>query len=150
MRYGEIFDYRTVGLAKAFLGKNGAFSDSLRAITESPSECFGGTFMKIEMEEECPFYGGNEYGFQFFRPVLEERRMRMTWAEILEWLARGNGFVYIPSDYYDEPHFDIYIHIDDVTDETLDMEVSEDIRIRHFGTDEIIVPTNAIYEEDCR
>lgn len=150
MRFEDIYTYKNAEEAKQYIGKKGAFSNSLRDISDLPEGCDVLILREVGEGFSYPFAGEHKGIFQFFRPVLEERRMRMTWAEILEWLARGNGFVYIPSDYYDEPHFDIYIHIDDVTDETLDMEVGEDIRIRHFGTDEIIVPTNAIYEEDCR
>jgi len=140
MKFGEVFDYRTAEEAKQYIGKNGAFSDSLRAITESPSECFGGTFMKIEMEEECPFYGGNDYGFQFFRPILEEELM--TNRQFAEWLAKGKGECTLEKSLRTYSHYD-YPRTNEHG------SVPDSILIRHWGDTEWSKPTKAIYEEDC-
>ncbi len=162
-KLGKIYTAENKDEAREFIGKEGFFSDFYNQIWDEKVIGTSRYNYKRVLEHIYDGNDGNypfgylvgqngsskEAAFQFFRPILEERQMRMTWEEILEWLARGNGFIFIPSDYYDEPHWDVYIYID-ATDETLDKEVSEDIRIRHFGTDEIIVPTRDIFIRDCR
>lgn len=72
MKFGEVFDYRKAEEAKKFIGKKGTFSDCLRRIEETPSECFGGSLVKVKNEAAGPFNVAEGYGFQFFRPILEE------------------------------------------------------------------------------
>lgn len=144
MRFGEVYDYRTAEEAKKFIGKKGLFSDYLRAITESPTECcFEGTFRKVEKEEGWPFFRERvKSGYQFFRPILEEDEL-MTNRQLAEWLAKGKGEMTLENN-------DSYIYTEKVHFKgDADKPVRDDVIIRHWGDSEWSKPTKAIYEEDC-
>lgn len=144
MKFGEVFDYRNAEEAKQYIGKEGVFSDYLRAITESPSECFGGTFRKVEEEEGWPFFRDRvRSGYQFFRPILEEDEPLMTNRQLAEWLAKGKGeYTYETSSLA----FNYWQYSKGNED---NKSVGGYIFIRRWNDTEWSRPTKAIYEEDC-
>lgn len=77
--------------------------------------------------------------------ILEEAEQpkRMTYRQLAEWLAKGNGQ---------------YVHIGNVNVRRVDFEYQNEIdgleitdvyRIRRWGSDEWIEPTVGVYKEDC-
>ena len=142
MRYGEIYSYRNAKEAKQYSGKKGMFSDCLRRIEETPSECFGGTLVKVKNEAAGPFNVAEGYGFQFFRPILEEDEPLMTNRQLSEWLAKGKGE-------YSREEISAAISKREYPKVEEDVPVRDDILIRHWGDSEWSKPTRAIYEEDC-
>lgn len=144
MKFGEVFDYRNAEEARQYIGKKGLFSDYLRAITESPTECFEGTFRKVEEEEGWPFFRDRvRSGYQFFRPILEEDEPLMTNRQLAEWLAKGNGELSCEGGQMASSD-SVYYKGEE------DNSVSSTTLIRRWRDTEWVRPTKAIYEEDCR
>lgn len=151
MKFGEVFDYRNAEEAKAFIGKKGVFSDSLRDICERPAEKRFGTLVDADGKDAYPFIRKDKDGkgnvpYQFFRPILEEELM--THRQLTEWLAKGKGEytwndktmtgqkIVSPNNGYLEGQED--------------EPVEDYIRIRRWRDTEWSKPTKAIYEEDCK
>lgn len=146
MKYGEIYSYRNAKEAKKYIGKKGMFSDCLRRIEETPSECFGGYLVKVKNEAAGPFNVAEGYGFQFFRPILEEEEL-MTNRQLAEWVAKGHG----------EYTWDNTITDKDIVSHNIGYlkgqeyePIKDYILIRRWKDTEWMKPTKAIYEEDCK
>lgn len=143
MKYGEVFDYRNAEEAKKFIGKEGAFSDTLKRIIECPMQGWKSSLTKVEEEKSCPFNGKGLCSFQFFRPILEDEEELMTNRQLAEWVAKGYGE---------------YTHEDGgITSLALvyykgeeDNSVSSTTLIRRWKDTEWSKPTRDIYEEDCK
>lgn len=145
MKFGEIYTYKNAEEAKQYIGKKGVFSDCLRRIEETPSECFGGYLVKVKNEAAGPFNVAEGNGFQFFRPILEEELM--TNRQLAEWVGKGYG--------------EYILHDNTMTGEKMvshnngylegqeDEPVEDYILIRRWRDTEWSKPTKAIYEEDC-
>lgn len=142
MKFGEIYDYRTVEEAKKYIGKKGAFSDSLKRITERPLLTFVGTLKNVEERDSCPFQGNGVCCFQFFRPLLEANEL-MTNRQLAEWLAKGNGE-------YSHEEISVAGSIREYLKVKANDTVQDNIRIRRWRDTEWVKPTKAIYEEDCK
>ena len=143
MKFGEVFDYRTAGEAGQFIGKKGVFSDCLRRVGETPSNCFEGTLVKIKKEAAGPFNVAEGYGFQFFRPILfEEAEPLMTNRQLAEWLAKGNGE-------YSYETSSLTFNYWQYSKGDEDKPVGDYFRIRRWRDTEWSKPIKAIYEEDC-
>lgn len=143
MKFGEVFDYRTVGLAKQYIGKKGVFSDSLRDISDMPEDCDVLILRDIEEGVTYPFADEHKDVFQFFRPILEEDEPLMTNRQLAEWLAKGNGEMTLENN-------DSYIYTEKVHFKgDADKPVRDDVIIRRWRDTEWSKPTKAIYEEDC-
>ena len=65
----------------------------------------------------------------------------MTYKQLAEWLARGNGQARLPDGYF------IYSNLDYNADWELDPVKA---LIRPWGSNEWIKPTVDIYERDCK
>ncbi len=158
-KLGKIYTAENLEGAKKYVGKKGFFTDYYAHIIKDEdidSYCVESTLTNVDCDEILPFFCS--YGcYQFFRPILEEDKPeRMTFAELLEWGARGNGVC--SQDFEgkegiedfedgDEPCWDIGLSY---SEEYSDKEIGEDIRIRHFGTKECLIPTREIFLKDCR
>lgn len=146
MRFGEVFDFRTAEGAKAFIGKKGVFSDSLRDICERPAEKRFGTLVDADGKDAYPFMRLDEDSrrcpFEFFRPILEEDEPLMTNRQLAEWLAKGNGEFFCEGGQISSSNFVYY-------KEEGDNSVSASTLIRRWRDTEWSKPTRAIYEEDC-
>lgn len=144
MKFGEVFDYRTVEEAKKYIGKVGVFSDHLREISEDPEALNIVTLANVFVPNTFPFLSERGKGdiFQFFRPVLEDDYELMTHRQLLEWLAKGNG-EYTCSDNTIVSTNDGYLKGEE------DEPVEDYIIIRRWNDTEWVKPTKAIYEEDC-
>ena len=142
MKYGEVFDYRTAEEAKKYIGKKGAFSDTLKRIIECPMQGWESSLTKVEEEKSCPFNGKGLCSFQFFRPILEEDEPLMTNRQLAEWLAKGNGecsYKDSKQAFYSWPY----------SKDNEDKPFEDNILIRRWRDTEWSKPTKAIYEEDC-
>lgn len=142
MKYGEIYTYRNAEEAKKFVGKKGVFSDCLRRVGETPSNCFEGTLVKIKKEAAGPFNVAEGYGFQLFRPILEEDE-RMTNRQLAEWVAKGNG------EYSFGQSSTAFCSYDYSRANEHD-SVSATTLIRRWKDTDWMKPTKDIYEEDCK
>ena len=142
MKFGEVFDYRNAEEAKAFIGKNGAFSDSLRDISDLPADCDALILREIEEGVTYPF-AGEDNVFAFFRPILEEEEL-MTNRQLVEWLARGNGEYTVENSLYAHTQYSYPVSEADKP------PVRDDILIRRWRDTDWMKPTKAIYEEDCK
>lgn len=143
MKFGEIYTYKNAGEAKAFIGKKGAFSDSLRDISDLPEGCDVLILREIEEGVTFPFAGEDKGIFQFFRPILEEDEPLMAHRQLAEWLAKGNG----ECTYTDTKRV-FYSWVYSKGDE--DKPVEDYFLIRRWRDTEWSQPTKAIYEEDCK
>ena len=143
MKFGEVFDYRTIEEAKKYIGKKGVFSDSLRDISDLPEDCDVLVLRDIEEGVTYPFAGEHKDVFQFFRPILEEDEELMTNRQLAEWLAKGKGeyTLNIASRVFSDKS---YSKADG------DCLVHDGILIRRWNDTEWVKPTKAIYEEDCK
>lgn len=141
MKFGEVFDYRNAEEAKKYIGKKGAFSDSLRDISDLPEDCDVLVLRDIEEGVTYPFAGEHKDVFQFFRPILEEEEL-MTNRQLAEWLAKGKGEYAIENGSLVATHFS---YGKSTGDDTVD-----DYVIRRWKDTEWSKPTRAIYEEDCK
>lgn len=145
MKFGEVFDFRTAEGAKAFIGKKGVFSDSLRDICERPAEKRFGTLVDADGKDAYPFMRLDEDGrrvpFEFFRPILEEDEL-MTNRQLAEWVAKGYG------EYTHEDMGIASLALVYYKDEE-DNSVLSTTLIRRWRDTEWSKPTRAIYEEDC-
>ena len=71
----------------------------------------------------------------------KEEPKRMTYRQLAEWLAKGNG----------QCDFGGIIATDNTYDKIHDdEEVDRDYKIRRWGSDIWIEPTISIYKEDCK
>lgn len=146
MKYGEVFDYRNAEEAKAFIGKEGVFSDNLLDIIEEPEGRRIGTLVDADGKNVYPFVRQDEDdkrgSFQFFRPLLEDDEL-MTNRQLAEWLAKGNGEMTLENN-------DSYIYTEKVHFKgDADKPVRDDVIIRRWRDTEWSKPIKAIYEEDC-
>ena len=74
---------------------------------------------------------------------IGEPKKRMTSRQLFEWLAKGNG----------EYTEDIYMCVYDsysYTKEAENNEVTSEIKIRTWDSEEWVEPTVDIYERDCK
>ena len=130
---------------KAEVGKKYWYSDNLKLlkkhVEENDSECVGELKSVEEGEIFCYFYIEKKCAWELLYPYEEPQKQRMTIRQLEEWLAKGNGerkynnsicnyWIYNSNNEYDE--------------------VSEDIHIRTWDSDEWIEPTMDIYERDCK
>lgn len=146
MKFGEVFDYRTAEEANQYIGKKGAFSDSLRDISDMPEACDVLILRDIEEGVTFPFAGEHKDVFQFFRPILEEDEPLMTRRQFTEWLAKGHGeYIWHDNTMTGEKMVSHnYGYLEGQEDEP----VEDYIRIRRWKDAEWSKPTKAIYEED--
>lgn len=144
MKFGEIYTYRNAEEAKAFIGRKGVFSDSLREISEEPESRPIGTLAKVIGTNTYPFVeGSHNTPLQFFRPILEEDEPLMTNRQLAEWVGKGYG------EYTHENGGIASLALVYYKGEE-DNSVSSTTLIRHWGDTEWMKPTKAIYEEDCK
>ncbi len=141
-KYGEIFDYRVKGLAKCYIGKQGIFSDYLYKITEHPEGGIRGTLNRIyDINVPDPFNMGRT-SFQFFRPILEEEKPElMTNRQLAEWVGQGYGQLKHGAIVSNSVAYSVGDEEDTVDNGCL---------VRRWDSDEWILPTVDVYEEDCR
>ena len=145
MKFGEVFDYRNAEEAKKFIGKKGAFSDSLRDISALPEGCDVLILREVGEGFSYPFAGEHKGIFQFFRPILEEDEPLMTNRQLAEWLAKGNG-EYTSDSERAISAFIVWSYPKGEEDKI----VRNDVLIRRWKDTEWSKPTKAIYEEDCK
>lgn len=130
---------------KAEIGKKYWYSDSI-------------VFLKKHVENnDCSFVGeldsvnsGYYYfsmpdgrSWHFLYPYEEPPKQRMTYQQLAEWLAKGNGEFRHTDDYYTYAYY-VY------DNRYASNEVSADILVRPWGSDEWVEPTVDIYERDCK
>lgn len=78
-----------------------------------------------------------------YRVKEEPPKQRMINLQLMEWLAKGKGL----SRYtYSTACFTYFI----VCESDLGHEVSQNVKIRSWDTDEWIEPTVDVYERDCK
>ncbi len=142
MKYGKIYDYRSREEAKAFIGKKGVFNDYLKEIYEDPDAYEPEELVNIEEHSQIPYNKHNGHSYQFFRPLIEEPQL-MTNRQLSEWIAKGYGECSDDDGTYISAH-----HYYDAFSE--DKPVLKNILIRRWHSDEWILPTVEVYEEDCR
>ena len=73
----------------------------------------------------------------------EPKARRMTHRELAEWLAKGNGQRRFTDNGYAEQ---ILAYPQDIDNK----ELSDDYRVRRWGSDEWIEPLESVYMEDCK
>lgn len=89
---------------------------------------------------DCPKWNkGMEYRIK----PEEPKSRRMTYRELAEWLAKGNGEH--TTTLSDEVVTRITYYKNSVNEEVIDV-----CKIRRWGSDEWIEPTVDVYEQDCK
>ena len=143
MKYGKVYDYSNAEEARHLIGKKVAVSDIYREINENPEADKIVVLDSIAKEDEWPFISAKQ-GWQFIREIEEESPKRMTYRQLSEWIARGNGeFLFNEDDHEPQSHFSY-------EEQFVNTEVPEYNRIRPWGSEDWIVPTREIYERDCK
>lgn len=129
---------------KAEVGKKYWHSDSLlnlKDYVESESGIVGYLDkVNLDNKDSFPFYIAGNGDWQFLYEVPPEKRM--TNAQLMEWLAKGNGF------YKDRSGFVHFIYAE--KEERLNEEVNKTFCIRPFGHTAWVEPTVDIYIRDCK
>ena len=139
--------------AEKFIGEKGFFSNNLGLINDDKyitEHSTPGILQKVNFDcISYPFNKVDSTCFQFFRPIIEENLTRMTNEELIEWVAKGNGLITIDNECEGDK---VWWHPCYAGTFICDLkrEVSEKYRIRHFGTDEWLIPTREIFLKDCR
>ena len=114
---------------------------TLKYIVENEVDGWLGELTEIH-KSKFPFKV-NGGGFQFLYPYEEEPNKRMTNRQLSEWLAKGNG----ERSSNDCRKNSLTFEYDEFGENE---EVSSDIIIRPWGSDEWVEPTVDIYKRDCK
>lgn len=132
---------------KAEIGKKYYFEDSLyelKAVVEDEKDGCIGKLTKVVDGYE-PFVKNNGACWEYIYPHEEPPKKRMTYRQLSEWLAKGNGEFIDSKGEYCIPMCAI-----SYSEERRNEPVRQDIRIRTWDSDEWIEPTVDIYERDCK
>lgn len=132
---------------KAEVGKRYYFSDYIGLLNqrvERDNSQSTGELIRITDDTDCCFIiDGFKYALLY--PYEEPPKKRMTYRQLSEWLAKGNG--QYTTDYYliictELSYCNGYDNSND--------EVPDEYTIRAWGSDEWIEPTEEIYLRDCK
>ena len=133
---------------KAEVGKKYYFNDSiylLKCAVEGRDPANAGVLASVD-DGASPFEKMNECSWEYVYPYEEEQqKKRMTYRQLSEWLAKGNG------QYTADNYLNIYTELSyyNSQDNSND-EVSDGCTIRAWGSDEWIEPTVDVYLRDCK
>lgn len=139
MKFGKIYTYENRNEAE--IGKRYVFSDVYSEIYKVPEYKVHSELKEVN-DNLCPFKNDCGASYQFIREVIEEKPVLMTYRQLAEWLAKGNG----------QYKYDTALLFSCLSYECVNEHdaVRKNIRIRRWDSDEWVVPTVEIYERDCR
>ena len=132
---------------KAVVGKRYCYANSIvslmREVTREDMP-LDAELQKIGKNAFLPFIvnGGS---WQYIYPYEEPPKQRMTYRQLSEWLAKGNG------EYHDSSNKNgLPMSTMTYSDERRDKPVHKDYVIRTWDSEEWVAPTVDIYERDCK
>lgn len=128
---------------KAEVGKKYWFSDSISRLKERV-EKDDIESIRILTQADTRGFHALEYFWEFIYPYEEPPKPRMTYRQLAEWLAKGNG------EYADSYVFKIAYFTYSYAVEDKDIAVADIIKIRPWDSEEWVEPTVDIYERDCK
>lgn len=135
---------------KAEVGKRYWYSDNLKSlkkrVEENVSE-YVGKLESIEETENLCFLIENKCVWALLYPYEEPPKQRMTYRQLAEWLAKGNG-EYTDSDSIEK--YCIPMSTISYSEERRDEPVYQGLSIRTWDSEEWVEPTVDIYERDCK
>ena len=129
---------------KAEVGKKYWFEDSIAFLKSSVESFDHDNIFVLEkiIYGNYPFRIGN-LNYQFLYPYEEPPKQKMTYRQLAEWFAKGNG----QWKWKDNSQYHTNYSYTETND---NKEVDENYYIRPFGQTEWIEPTVDIYERDCK
>ena len=92
-----------------------------------------------------PFHKKAISDFRLLYPYEEPQNQRMTYRQLAEWMAKGNGEFTESNDRYCLSMFTM-----SYLDEIRDKPVKQGIFIRTWDSEEWEEPTVDVYERDCK
>lgn len=132
---------------KAKVGKKYWYTDNLKLlkkyVEENDSERIGELNSIEEGENFCRFRIDKKCSWELLYPYEEPPKKRMTYRQLAEWLAKGNGQYTTGGTIY---HDLGYNNCDNADGNTL----KECYKIRTWDSEKWIEPTVDIYERDCK
>lgn len=132
---------------KAEVGKRYWYADYigiLKARVESNNIAHIRELIAIDDDNHCCFVLANSM-YELLYPYEEPPKQRMTYRQLAEWMAKGNGEYTESTDKYCRPLFTM-----SYSEENRDELVSQSIFIRSWDSDEWQEPLYSIYERDCK
>lgn len=131
---------------KAEIGKKYYFSDSYYRLKKyvERDETDSIEILDDVAGEDIPFSKKDGSHWELIYPYEEPPKKLMTRLQLMKWLAKGNGI------YRDESGYCLHHYNGYDFNENLNLEVSSDIEIRSWDSDEWVTPTVDIYERDCK
>lgn len=149
----EVFDESKVINAlhrdRAEVGKKYYFADYLGILKERVESNDSGYVYEltyVDDNDNCCFrIDGSLYALLYL--YEEPPKQRMTYRQLAEWLAKGNG-EYVESK--DINKYCIPMYSMTYTEGNRDEPVKQGIFIRTWDSDEWVEPTLDIYERDCK
>lgn len=130
---------------RAEVGKKYYFSDSFYSLKQHVEREEADSIGILDyLAANIPFNKKDGSSWELIYPYEEPPKKLMTRLQLMEWLAKGNG-MYRDEEGYCFHHYNGYDF-----NENLNFEVSSDIEIRSWNSDEWVTPTVDIYERDCK
>ena len=133
---------------RAEVGKKYWFSDYILTLKELVEKGITDTHFyelaEIDDESYYCFVSDNE-SWELLYPYEEPPKQRMTYRQLAEWMAKGNGEFVESKGKYCLPLFSM-----SYPDEKKDELVRQGIFIRTWDSEEWVEPTVDIYERDCK
>lgn len=99
-------------------------------------------------KDSCPTFSDDTTGYELRVKSEEPEIRRMTYRELAEWLARGNGQLS-----YNDRSIVTKICVETSNsyfEDNDNIEVPDSYKIRRWNSDEWIEPTVDVYEADCK
>lgn len=134
---------------KTEVGKKYWYSDNayrLKIHIEHDSTSFVGKLEDVDLNRSNPFiFKDCDDGWEYIYPYEEPPKQRMTYRQLAEWLAKGNG------EYIDSPkQYCLPMCTTSYSEERRNEPVFQSLFIRTWDSEEWIEPTVDIYERDCK
>ena len=144
VQFDESKVINTLHPEKAEVGKKYWYADSmsrLKCNVEHDYRDMSGKLKAIDTEDAL-FEVGLGYWYLLY-PYEEPPKKRMTYRQLAEWIARGNGEY--SSDDYDRVYVEYFYFKNEKNN-----EVDSNLKIRTWDSEEWVEPTADIYERDCK
>ena len=133
---------------RAEIGKKYWVSDCiglLKEHIENDDSCYVRKLKLIDDRSFRCFTSDNGSLWDLLYPYEEPPKQRMTYRQLAEWMAKGNG------EYTDSPKkYCLPMFTATYEDEERDEPVRQGLFIRTWDSDEWVEPTVDIYERDCK
>lgn len=131
---------------KAEVGKKYYFADDLVALKDKVEKSYcKDILISITNKRSTPFCKEHGGLWKLLYPYEEPPKKRMTYRQLAEWMAKGNGEYTDSQNKYCMPMYAI-----SYAEERRDEPIWENCVIRPWDSEDWIEPTVDIYERDCK